>query len=155
MGRDLLSALGGLLTLGLGLALERLIVDLFAVAPWLGWLAAVLAALAALALVAIVTREFVGVLRERRIESLREAAAAALSAKDHPAPKRVVADLLALYGGRGETRPRGPGSAAGARRSSTPRIGSPSPRANSWRPSTSRPSAPSPMRRSRSRWSRQ
>jgi putative membrane protein len=102
-GAILLSALGGLLTLGLGLALERLIVDLFAVAPWLGWLAAVLAALAALALVAIVTREFVGVLRERRIESLREAAAAALSAKDHPGAKRVVADLLSLYGARAES----------------------------------------------------
>jgi putative membrane protein len=102
-GAILLSALGGLLTLGLGLALERLIVDLFAVAPWLGWLAAFLAALAALALVAIVTRELVGVLRERRIEGLREAAVAALSAKDHPGAKRVVADLLALYGGRGET----------------------------------------------------
>jgi len=99
----LLSALGGLLTLGLGLAVEQLIADLYGVAPWLGWLAGGLAALAVVALLAIVTREFLGVLRERRIETLREAAVAALEGKDHPGAKRVVADLLALYGGRRET----------------------------------------------------
>jgi putative membrane protein len=154
-GAILLSALGGLLTLGLGLALERLIVDLFAVAPWLGWLAAVLAALAALALVAIVTREFVGVLRERRIESLREAAAAALSAKDHPGAKRVVADLLALYGGRGETAAARARIGGWSEDISTPRTASPSPSTRFWLRSTPAPSAPSPTQRSRSRWSRQ
>ncbi len=99
----LLSALGGLFTLGVGLAVEQLIGELYAVAPWLGWLAAFLAALAVIALAAILTREFVGVLRERRIESLREAAVAALTGRDHPGAKRVVGDLLTLYGARAES----------------------------------------------------
>src|SRR5918997_7110753 len=45
----LLSALSGLLLLGLGLAVENLVVDLYRVAPWLGWLALALAVLALLA----------------------------------------------------------------------------------------------------------
>ncbi len=102
-GAILVSAFGGLFTLAMGLALEQLIVELHAVAPWLGWLAAVLAVLALLALVAVVLRELVGVLRERRIEHLREAAIDALGVKDHQAAKRVVADLVALYGNRAQT----------------------------------------------------
>src|SRR3712207_147669 len=38
-GSILLSALLGLLTIALGFAAERLIADLFRIAPWLGWLA--------------------------------------------------------------------------------------------------------------------
>jgi putative membrane protein len=96
----LLSALSGLLFLGLGLALENLIVDLYAVAPWLGWVALALAVLAALAFLAIIGREAAGIWREQRIEKLREAAVDALAVKDHKAAKGIVADLLALYGGR-------------------------------------------------------
>jgi putative membrane protein len=80
--------------------LERLIADLFAIAPWLGWLAFGLAVLAAIAFLAIIAREAGGVLRERRIEHLRQAAFDALAVKDHEGAKRVVADLAALYRGR-------------------------------------------------------
>jgi putative membrane protein len=76
----LLSALSGLLLLGLGLAVENLIVDLYALAPGLGWVALGLAILAVLA--------------------LREAAIDALAVKDHKAAKGIVSDLLSLYGGR-------------------------------------------------------
>ncbi|HVG80868.1 MAG TPA: TIGR01620 family protein [Methylomirabilota bacterium] len=96
----LLSALSGLLLLGLGLAVENLIVDLHAIAPWLGWVALVLAVLAALAFLAIVGREVAGIWREQKIEHLREAAIDALAVKDHKAAKSIVSDLLALYGGR-------------------------------------------------------
>ena len=96
----LLSALSGLLLLGLGLAVENLIVDLQAIAPWLGWVALVLAVLAALAFLAIVGREVAGIWREQKIEHLREAAIDALAVKDHKAAKTIVSDLLALYGGR-------------------------------------------------------
>jgi putative membrane protein len=96
----LLSALSGLVTLALGLALERLIADLFAVAPWLGWVALGLAVIAAIAFLGIVIREAVGVMRERRIERLRRAAFDALLVKDHQAAKGVVAGLVALYGER-------------------------------------------------------
>ena len=96
----LLSALSGLLLLGLGLAVENLIVDLHAIAPWLGWVALVLAVLAALAFLAVVGREVAGIWREQKIEHLREAAIDALAVKDHKAAKSIVSDLLALYGGR-------------------------------------------------------
>src|SRR5690348_5428434 len=50
----LLSAVSGLLVLGLGLAVENLIVELYAVAPWLGWVALGLAAVAVLAFLALI-----------------------------------------------------------------------------------------------------
>lgn len=108
----LVSALSGLLLLGLGLAVENLIVDLFALTPWLGWVALGLAILAVLAFLAIIGREAAGIWREQKIESLREAAIDALAVKDHKAAKGIVSDLLTLYGGRasaaqGSTRLRG------------------------------------------------
>ncbi|WP_262029550.1 YcjF family protein [Microvirga sp. Mcv34] len=96
----LLSALSGLLMLGLGLAVENLIVDLYAIAPWLGWVALGLAVLALLAFLAIIGREVAGIWREQKIESLREAAIDALAVKDHKAAKGIVSDLLSLYGAR-------------------------------------------------------
>jgi putative membrane protein len=96
----LLSALSGLLVLGLGLAVENLIIDLYAVAPWLGWVALALAVIAGLAFFAIIGREVLGIWREQKIEKLREAAIDALAVKDHKAAKSIVADLLKLYGAR-------------------------------------------------------
>src|SRR3954468_21428884 len=96
----LLSALSGLLLLGLGLAVENLIIDLYAIAPWLGWVALGLAVLGGLAFLAIIGREVAGIWREQKIESLREAAIDALAVKDHRAAKGIVSDLLSLYGGR-------------------------------------------------------
>jgi putative membrane protein len=96
----LISALSGLLLLGLGLAVENLIIDLYAIAPWLGWVALGLAVLAVLAFLAIIGREVAGIWREQKIESLREAAIDALAVKDHRAAKGIVSDLLSLYGGR-------------------------------------------------------
>lgn len=95
-----LSALSALLFLGLGLAVERLIVDLYAIAPWLGWVALALAVLAAVAFLAIIAREVSGIWREQKIEKLREAAIDALAVKDHKAAKAVVSDLLGLYSAR-------------------------------------------------------
>lgn len=96
----LLSALTGLLMLGLGLALENLITELYAIAPWLGWVALALTLVAALAFLSLVGREVLGIWREQKIERLREAAADALAVKDHKAAKGVVSDLLDLYGAR-------------------------------------------------------
>jgi putative membrane protein len=96
----LFSALSGLLLLGLGLAVENLVMDLYAIAPWLGWVALALAILAVLAFLAIVGREISGIWREQKIESLREAAVDALAVKDHKAAKSIVSDLISLYGGR-------------------------------------------------------
>jgi putative membrane protein len=102
-GGLLLSTLGALVVLALGLGLQRLIADLFNTAPGLGWIALALAVLALVALLAIIIRELAGVLRERRIEQLREVAIAAVAVKDHEAARRVVRDLIALYGERPHT----------------------------------------------------
>jgi putative membrane protein len=102
-GAILFSALTGLVVMGLGLALEALIADLFALTPWLGWTAFGLAGLAVVAFLALIGREIAGIWREQQIERLREAAADAITVKDHKAAKRVVADLMALYGGRQAT----------------------------------------------------
>ncbi|WP_262269757.1 YcjF family protein [Microvirga yunnanensis] len=101
----LISALSGLLVLGLGLAVENLIVELYALAPWLGWVALGLAILALLAFFAIIGREVAGIWREQKIEGLREAAIDALAVKDHKAAKGIVSDLLTLYGGRASAAP--------------------------------------------------
>lgn len=108
----LLVALGGLVSLGVGLSLERLIADLFAAAPWLGGVALVLLGIAAFAFVALVARELAGIWRERRIELLRARAAEAIATRDHTGAQAVVRDLTALYAGR-------PALAAGRARLST------------------------------------
>ncbi|GEP02636.1 YcjF family protein [Methylobacterium oxalidis] len=96
----LLTALGGLVALGVGLSVERLIADLFQAAPWLGGVALALLALAAVALLAIVGRELGGLWRERKIERLREAAIQAIAARDHTGAQGVVRDLAAFYADR-------------------------------------------------------
>jgi putative membrane protein len=103
-GAVLWSAVGGLLILGLGLAVEGLVRGLYEAAPWLGGLALVLALTALVAFLAIVAREVLGILSERRIETLREAAVDALAVKDQQAAARVVADLVTLYGARPHAR---------------------------------------------------
>ncbi|GMA78318.1 hypothetical protein GCM10025880_47350 [Methylorubrum aminovorans] len=105
----LFSALGGLVTIAVGLSVERLIADLFATAPWLGWVALALLLVAVIALTAIVAREALGVWRERKIEALRERALAALSTRDHTAAQEVVQALRGFYADR-------PALAGGVRR---------------------------------------
>ena len=58
---------------------------------------------ALVAFLAVVVREIAGMFRERRIEKLREAAIDAIAVKDHEAAKRVVRDLITLYGERTHT----------------------------------------------------
>ena len=96
----LLLALSGLVSLAIGLSVERLIADLFQAAPWLGAVALALLALAAIAFLAIIVGEVGGLWRERRIERLREAAIAAISTRDHTAAQGVVRDLSAFYADR-------------------------------------------------------
>jgi putative membrane protein len=90
------SALGGLVTLGLGLAVTKLIEDLFARSEALGSLALALAALAALALAVVVGRETVGLLRLNAVERIRERAEAAIAADDRELARAVVSELLGV-----------------------------------------------------------
>jgi putative membrane protein len=97
------AALGGLITLAVGLAVDNLIRNLFARNEWLGWLAAGLAALAALALLALAIREIAGLLRLRRINHIHARALAAATADDRKAAEGVVGELMSLYKGRADT----------------------------------------------------
>jgi putative membrane protein len=90
------SALGGLVSLALGLAVTHLIEDLFARSQGLGWIGAALAALAGLAFVVVVGRELVGLLRLARIEKLHARATAVLASDDRNEARAVVTDLLRL-----------------------------------------------------------
>ena len=76
------SALGGLVTLGLGLAITRLIEDLFARSESFGYIGLAFAAAAALAFVVVVTREALGLARLATIEKLHLRASAVLVSDD-------------------------------------------------------------------------
>ena len=90
------SALGGLVSLALGLAVIRLVEDLFARATWLGWVGFALAILAALALGAIVAREAIGLARLAAVEKLRERAVAAITLDDRDGARTLIHELLAF-----------------------------------------------------------
>jgi putative membrane protein len=90
------SALGGLVTLGLGLAVTRLIEDLFARSQAFGFLALALAILAGLALAVVVGREIIGLMRLNAVERIRERAVAAIAGDDRVLARAVVDELLAV-----------------------------------------------------------
>ncbi len=97
------AALGGLVSLGIGLSIDRLIGDLFARSDWLGWTATGLAAATVLAAVAIVMREGLAIARLGRIDRLREKAQAAAEADDRREAEIVVAQTMKLFSTRPET----------------------------------------------------
>jgi putative membrane protein len=90
------SALGGLVTLGLGLGVTRLIEDLFARSESLGYLGLAFAVAAALALVIVVAREALGLARLATIEKLHLRASAVLASDDRTESRAIVQDLLKL-----------------------------------------------------------
>jgi putative membrane protein len=95
-GKLFWSAAGGLVSLGLGLAVANLISSMFAIAPWLGWLASALAALAVLALLVIAARELWSVFRLAKIEHIQKRAAEVLASDNRDEGKAVVAELMSL-----------------------------------------------------------
>ena len=97
------SALGGLVSLALGLWFDRLLSDLFAQAPALGWVGVGLLGLLVLALVVMAGREIAAVLRQKRIGQMHIAFAAARLDDDRDAARSLVRDLTALYASRPET----------------------------------------------------
>jgi putative membrane protein len=90
------SSLGGLVLLGLGLGVTRLVEDLFARSEGLGFLGLALAGLTVLALVAIVTRETLSLSRLATIESLHRRALATLQSDDRTESRAILQDLLKL-----------------------------------------------------------
>ncbi|MBB4301850.1 putative membrane protein [Rhodobium orientis] len=99
----LVSALGGLISLAVGVAIDRLISDLFARADWLGWLAVALASLVVVAALAMALRELFGLWRLARIDRLRSEAEAAARDDDRPGAEAVLKAVVALYKSRADT----------------------------------------------------
>ncbi|WP_413993458.1 YcjF family protein [Labrys okinawensis] len=98
LGAIFWSAVGGLVSLGIGLSVTKLIDDLFSYANWLGWVGAALAGIAALAFLAIAIREIIGLMRLSRIEHLHDRAVAAIAKDDRAAARSLSRDLVKLYG---------------------------------------------------------
>jgi putative membrane protein len=90
------SAIGGLIVLGLGLGVTRLIEDLFARSEGLGFLGLAFAFAAALAFAVVVAREAFGLARLATIEKLHLRAAAVLLSDDRQESRTIVQDLVKL-----------------------------------------------------------
>jgi putative membrane protein len=97
------SAVGGLVSLGLGLWFTELVETLFAKAQALGWVAAALGAIALVALAAIGGREVAAILRQSRIARLHADLAQARAGDDGDRARALIARLIALYERRPET----------------------------------------------------
>lgn len=97
-GAIFVSAVGALISLGIGLWFTQLVEDLFARSEWLGWTASGLMGLAALALIIIIFREIIAVARLRRLTELRgNAEQALLSGKGG---KTAAGRIRSFYEGR-------------------------------------------------------
>jgi putative membrane protein len=97
------SATGGLVSLGFGLWLARLIDDLFVWQPFFGVVALALAVAAGTALFVLATREVAGIFRQRHIAELRSGLVRAREKDDFKEAQRLVGQLSALYSARPET----------------------------------------------------
>lgn len=93
---------GTLVSLGLALAAERLIRDLFARYEWLGWIGTGALALFVLAILVLVAREIFGLMRLRTLDTLRDRAASAIAGDNLPQARPITDELLAIYAGRAD-----------------------------------------------------
>jgi putative membrane protein len=90
------TSVGGLVLLGLGLGVSRLIEDLFARSESLGFVGVAFASAAALALLVVATREAFGLARLAAIEKLHLRAAAVLASDDRAESRGIVQELVKL-----------------------------------------------------------
>ena len=90
------TAIGGLILLGLGLGVTRLIEDLFARSEGLGLVGLAFAFAATLAFAIVVAREAFGLARLAAIEKLHLRAIAVLASDDHAESRAIVRELLRL-----------------------------------------------------------
>ena len=90
------SACGGLVLLGLGVSVARLVSDLFSYSSGLGYLGVVLSALAVVALIVVIGREALGLWRLTTVEKLHARAAQTLISDDRTQGRAVVRELIAF-----------------------------------------------------------
>ncbi len=98
-----IGALGLLLSLAIGLWIDRLVTDLFSRNDLLGWLAIGAAATVVLALLAIVAREMVGIMRLNAVQALKQRAAEAALSADAKTARATVLALTDHLATRAET----------------------------------------------------
>ncbi len=96
----LIFAIGGLMSLGIGLSIDQLISELFTRNTWLGWLASGLTLIVVLAVLAIAIREIIGLRRLQQIETMRLKAKELLQASDQRRAGKLVDQLMDIYGSR-------------------------------------------------------
>jgi putative membrane protein len=99
----LLTAVAGLIAFAGGLAVDRLVRDLFARSEILGWTALAFAAAAAVAVLAISFREIRGLWRLAEIEKIRERGMKANERDDAFEARAVLRELDRLYRHRADT----------------------------------------------------
>lgn len=96
-------ALSALVSLGVGLWIDRVIEEMFSRSVALGWVGACLAGLVALALIALAIREVAGVFRQAHVAKLHAALAAAHLGDDRDQARARLGELASLYAQRRET----------------------------------------------------
>ncbi len=102
-GSLFVAGLSGFLALAAGVWVENTIRALMSQNPALGYAALVCAAVAALALLVMLARVLRDILRERKVEALRERAVVALVGGTPDEGRAIVGELVALYKGRAQT----------------------------------------------------
>ncbi|HEY4199837.1 MAG TPA: TIGR01620 family protein [Devosiaceae bacterium] len=102
LGRIAWGAGGLLVSLGLSLAAERLIRDLFARYEWLGWAGLALLAAFVVAIVFIAIREIWSLRRLRSLDRLRHRAAEALVSDKRSDAAAIIRELQTIYGNRAD-----------------------------------------------------
>ncbi|MBX3596343.1 MAG: TIGR01620 family protein [Rhizobiaceae bacterium] len=103
LGPIFFGSLGLLISLALGLWVDRLVRELFDRSEWLGWLAALAAALSLVAAIVVFAREMWALARLSSVEVLRADAQAAIESDDPNAARQVVDRLTTLMVDRPET----------------------------------------------------
>ncbi|WP_279479817.1 TIGR01620 family protein [Aureimonas sp. SK2] len=102
-GKLALGALGALVSLAFGLALDAFVRDLFARSDWLGWAALGLAGLLVVGLAGVVGREMLGIMRLNDVERERSDGRRAFETDSAPEATAVVSRLSKLVSARPET----------------------------------------------------
>ncbi|ALN73126.1 YcjF family protein [Aureimonas sp. AU20] len=102
-GKLFLGALGAIVSLAFGLALDAFIRDLFTRADWLGWVALGLTAAALLGLFGVVGREIRGLLRLNVVERERRDGMEAFRTDDERKARAVVSRLVSILSERPDT----------------------------------------------------
>jgi len=96
------AALAFLVSLGVGLALERLVSDLFARYPALGWIGLAAVGVLLLAFLALIVRELFGIMRLRKLEHLRNGAREAHKNHQLSSTNSIARDVRQLYAERAD-----------------------------------------------------